>query len=68
MKISGHSVFSHDALGGDRELAKNRGGLSGRSFLSIEELDEKVETLSIILTPVWMPAYIAKMERRLKDD
>lgn len=62
--ISGHSVFSRDAVQ-DAAWHKMRGGLTGTSFMSIEELDKKVDAM--IEAPEWLADYEAMRKRRDKD-
>lgn len=64
MPISGHSVFSRDAVR-DAGWYKMRGGLSGsQSIVSTEELDEKIQSLVLGSHAEWMDDYLRKMDRR----
>ena len=58
--IKGHNLFGRHAIG--RIEAGMAGGSKGRGFISIEELDDKVD--EIVGEPPWMADFQAMKKRR----
>jgi len=62
----GHSVFSQDAIS-DTFYQGMVGGLTGLFVVSIEDLDNKVDSFSMGPHPEWCDDYQAKKLRRQYD-
>ena len=68
MPIHGHSVFSQAVMIDSTYRYKMRGGLSGLSVDSIEEVDDAVQGVALEPHDEWVDAYLQKKARRDKDD
>lgn len=61
--VGGQSVFSRHMVDQNASISK-AGGLHGSKITSIEEVDDKVEALSVTSDEQWVKDYLAMKRRR----